>query len=174
MTTDGMWNNASGSPTGSSVRHRQLLPARGSVVGHEADARRQWQREPGRVHARWQDPTQRLQRIRLREALQLPVVGVPDHGLALVHDERPSPDPHEGVAAVSGAALHALEDECQPVLEPQRGRDGRERVGAQLDGGDPAAGCRWVGAERVPGPWCHRCDHGVPSTMSMSRSTASR
>ena len=40
------------------------------------------------------------------------------------------------VAAVARAALDALEDEGEPVAQPQRGRDRGDRVGGELDGGD--------------------------------------
>ena len=107
------------------IRHRHALPAGGCLVGQVPDAG--GERE-GRIAGHRLDGgkgcAERLERI-----------------VAALHDERSALDPGDRVAAVSGAALDALEQEGASRAKAQGGRNRRERVGRQLDAGD-AGRCR--------------------------------
>ena len=146
--------------------YRQPFPAGGRLVGQVADAGGQREGERGGIHStlRQQSP-ERLQRIVRLESLELLVVGVPDDRFGPVDDQRAAADPDERVAAISRAALDALEDEREAVAQAQRGRHRREGVGAPGDGDDAAAiaGKGWRGHEPATGP-----------ASSNSRSIASR
>ena len=106
-------------------RHRHALPAGGCLVGQVADAR--CERE-GRIAGHRLDDgkgrAEHLERI-----------------VTALHDERSALDPGDRVAAVSGTALDALEQEGAARAEAQRGGNRRERVGRQLDAGDAGRCC---------------------------------
>jgi hypothetical protein len=107
------------------IRHRHALPAGGCLVGQVADAR--CERE-GRIAGHRLDggkgSAEHLERI-----------------VTALHDERPALDPGDGVAAVAGATLDALQQEGAARAQAQRGGNGRERVGRQLDAGDVGRCC---------------------------------
>ena len=122
---------------GVGLGHRQLLPARGGLVGEVAHARGQRDRQLAVRRRLRQQPAQRLERVGRGEAVDLGVVVAAHDGLVALDREDAAAHADHRVAAVAGAALDRLEDEGEAVLvvQPQGGGDRRDGVGADLDGG---------------------------------------